>query len=379
MLVIIICVLLTVAYVALMFAYSRGWALQKTFKLPPLFEPSTFISVIIPARNEQANIGACIECILAQKYPAHLLEIIVVDDHSEDGTAAEVAAYTDRNVCCISLADHLNNDNEIVAYKKAAIAAGIANSSGKLIVTTDADCTAPNSWLLHVAAMYELTNPVMIVAPVIYSANTKILEVFQLIDFMSMQGITAAAHRLQLGNMCNGANIAFSKAAYLDIGGYDDISHLASGDDYLLMMKMSKFIPPSIAYLKSPHAIVITTPQPDWRSFLQQRIRWASKSGKYNDPKLTGILLLVYLFNLSFLALLILGFSYPVFFVVAAIMLAVKIVAEYLFLVPVATFFKDRWVLRYFALLQPLHILYIIVAGLLGFAGGYKWKGRKVR
>ena len=205
------------------------------------------------------------------------------------------------------------------------------------------------------------------------------LQVFQLIDFMSMQGITAAAHRLKLGNMSNGANLAFRKTAYQQVGGYEGIEHLASGDDFLLMMKMNKLSSRSIAYLKSPHAIVTTTPQPDWGSFLQQRIRWASKSGKYNDPKLTGILLLVYLFNLSFLALVILGVYYHVFFLVAGIMLVVKIIAEYLFLLPVSRFFNNRWVLRYLAFLQPLHILYIILAGFLGFVGGYKWKGRKVK
>lgn len=379
MTVLIICLVLTACYVALMIAYSRGWWLQKDFVLPRLFQPSTFISVVIPARNEVKNIGACIESILAQQYPPELFEIIVVDDHSEDGTAAEVVEYIDRNVRCIMLADHVGYDRQLVAYKKAALATGIAHSRGKLIVTTDADCVAPNSWLLHIAALYELKNPVMIVAPVIYTTDTSVLQLFQLIDFMSMQGITAAAHRLKLGNMSNGANLAFSKTAYDDVGGYDGIDHLASGDDYLLMMKMSKFIPPSISYLKSQHAVVTTAPQLSWKGFLQQRIRWASKSGKYKDPKLTIILLLVYLFNLSFGVLLFAGYDHHMYLYIAGIMLAIKIIAEYLFLIPVARFFRYQWVLRYFAFLQPLHILYIILAGFLGFFGGYQWKGRNVK
>src|SRR6185437_1661998 len=134
MLAIIICSLLTLGYVVLMVAYSRGWAQQKDFVLPPLYEPKTFISVIIPARNEQEQIGACIASVLAQQYPRELFEIIVVDDHSEDSTADVVKGYANRNVCCISLADYIGPGKEINAYKKAAIATGITVSSGTLIV-----------------------------------------------------------------------------------------------------------------------------------------------------------------------------------------------------------------------------------------------------
>jgi len=379
MLAITICWILTLGYVLLMYTYFRGWKKQRKFVLPRLYVPSTFISVIIPARNEGRNIGRCIESILAQKYPAELIEIIVVDDHSEDDTAQVVGEYGDRNVRCIRLSDHLEQGRKINAYKKAAIAAGIANSNGSLIITTDADCIAPNAWLMHVAAIYEAQSPVMIVAPVSYSAEHSVVEIFQLIDFMSMQGITAAAHALKLGNMSNGANLAFSKAVYEEVGGYEGIDHFASGDDLLLMNKMSKLHPGRISYLRSQNAIISTTPQAGWGSFLRQRIRWASKSGKYNDSRLNTILVFVYLFNLSFLVLVIAGIYDHSLFYVAGGMLVVKTVAEFLFLWPVTRFFRDRWVLPYFPFLQPLHILYIVLAGFLGFFGGYEWKGRKVR
>ena len=373
-----ICMLLTAGYILLMLAYIKGWNDQPGFTLPPVYEPHTRISVIIPARNEERNIGACIEAILAQKYPQDLFEIIVVDDHSEDNTAAVVYEHTDHNVRCIKLGDYLPEKN-INAYKKAAIATGIAASNGTLIVTTDADCVAPNAWLMHIAACYEIHSPSMIVAPVIYSSKNTLLQLFQLTDFMSMQGITAAAHQLGLGNMSNGANLAFRKTAYEYIGGYDGMGHIASGDDYLLMNKMKAHYPGTIAYIKSPKAAVVTAPQPTWGSFLQQRIRWASKSGKYKDTRLTLILILVYLFNVCLLAMGIGGFMDHTLWYIGGVMLAVKIIAELTFIIPVAHFFRKDWVLVYFPFLQPLHIVYIVLAGFLGFAGGYEWTGRKVR
>jgi chlorobactene glucosyltransferase len=53
--------------------------------LPPL-------TVVVPARDESANIGPCVRSLLAQQYPTERLRIVVVDDDSRDDTAAIVAA-----------------------------------------------------------------------------------------------------------------------------------------------------------------------------------------------------------------------------------------------------------------------------------------------
>ncbi len=179
--------------------------------------------------------------------------------------------------------------------------------------------------------------------------------------------------------MSNGANLPFSKSAYEQVRGYEGIDHMASGDDLLLMMKMNKANAGKIVYLKSPEAIMLTKPQPDWKSFFRQRVRWASKSGKYADHKLTLILLLVYLFNLSFPLLLVAGIFNADYLYVACMLFVMKVAGEYMFLEPVAKFFRKQWVFGSFFFLQPLHILYIISAGFLGFFGGYEWKGRRVK
>lgn len=379
MLVYISSAIITLAYVTLMILYRRGWAMQKDLSVHALYEPTTKISVIIPARNEEANIGACLDSILAQRYPTYLYEVIVVDDHSEDRTAEIVEEYADRNVRCIRLGDYLPMGKAVNAYKKMALATGIAQSNGALIVTTDADCIVPNAWLRHIAAIFEARNPMMIVAPVRYASKKSILQVLQLIDFMSMQGITAAAHALKLGNMSNGANLAFRKDTFDQVNGYEGILDLASGDDFLLMMKMNNLTPNGIVYLKSVNAAVTTQPQPTWRSFLQQRIRWASKSGKYKDTKLTLILLLVYLFNLMLFALAVGSFFHFGVQFLCLFIFIVKVVVEFWFLAPVSRFFHSEWALIYFPFLQPFHILYIVIAGFLGFVGGYEWKGRRVK
>lgn len=367
------------AYAALMLLYRMGWERQPVFRLNDTYQPKTKVSIIIPARNEAERIGDCIASILKQNYPAALLEVIVVDDHSEDNTVQVVNNFRNKQVRCISLAAWLKEKEGVVAYKKEAIAAGIANSSGQLIVTTDADCTMGPNWLRQIVGKYEVYKSVMIVAPVDFNKDNSFLDAFQSLDFMSMQGITAATHELKMGNMCNGANLAFTRAAYDAVGGYKDIDHMASGDDYLLMMKMQKAFPGRIDYLKSQEAIVSTPPQPDLKSFLQQRIRWASKSGKYDDKIMTLVLTFVYLFNLSLLVLAIMCFFNYTAILLSGAMLLIKIVAEMIYLFPVARFFGKAKQLLYFPFLQPFHVAYIVFAGFMGFIGVYKWKGRTVK
>lgn len=373
--IIILCTAITVCYMALILVYRKGWKAQRRFTLPDGFKPATRISIIIPARNEEQNIAHCIRSILANEYPRDLYEIIVVDDHSTDRTAAVVKSFD--GVRYIDLSAHI--DTATNAYKKKAIATGIQHSNGELIITTDADCVVQPQWLRHIAAIYQQEQSAMIIGPVDFSNNTSAVETFQSLDFMSMQGITAAAHQMGLGNMCNGANLAFTRAAYDAVGGYAGVDHLASGDDYLLLMKVQHAFPGRVSYLLAPQAIVKTAPQPDWNSFMQQRIRWASKSGKYDDKKITGILAFVYLFNLLFLALAITAFFYPWYWAVLLGMLVLKTEVELFYLYPVARFYKKEKQLLVFPLFQPLHILYIIAAGLLGFVGVYQWKGREVK
>lgn len=374
----VISTLFTLLYAVLMMVYRQGWKAQPIF-IPKQNKLSTKISIIIPARNEEYNIGVCLDAIIKQDYPKELYEVIVIDDHSSDNTVDIVNRYKSANVRCIRLSNH-PSDNTI-AYKKKALSLGIAASTGELIVTTDADCIAGPNWLQNIAVIYEKEKPVMIVAPVDFTNNGSIVQLFQSLDFMSMQGITAASHRLKLGNMSNGANLAFSREAYNAVDGYKGIDHLASGDDYLLMMKMQHAYPDKISYLKNTDAIVKTAPQPDWNSFIQQRIRWASKSGKYDDKKLTFILAFVYLYNVlifisAFVSFMHLNTIYSYSFFA---LLFIKTVVELIYLAPVARFFNKRQELLYFPLLQPLHVLYIVSAGFLGFIGVYKWKGRKVK
>lgn len=340
------------------------------------FEPQTFISIIIPARNEEKNIGALLHSIAQLHYPSHLFEVIVVDDFSEDGTAKVAGQYP--FVKLIRLKDHLSE--KINSYKKKAIETGITESRGTLVVTTDADCTVKPGWLTTIAAYFEKTGKQFFTMPVVFSGRKSLLEIFQVLDFMTLQGITGASVNKGSLSMANGANLAYTKAAFLAVNGFKGIDNIASGDDMLLMHKIALQFPGQTGYLKSKEVIVETKPMPTVKDFFAQRIRWASKADKYEDKRVFAVLLLVYFFNLAMMVMLIwalvsmewhllIGWLY---------LIAAKTIVELIFLFPVAQFFSRRAMLWFFPLMQPFHILYTVIAGLLGRFGKYEWKGRSV-
>ena len=210
---------------------------------------------------------------------------------------------------------------------------------------------------------------------------------------MTLQGITGASVYKKAHSMCNGANMAYTRQAFEAVNGFAGIDSIASGDDMLLMHKIYKRNPGKIMFLKSREAIVETAPVNSIRAFFNQRIRWASKATRYEDKRIFWVLLLVYLFNLSLLALPIAGlFSNPTFnlhlYPVSirmtllecwVILLTMKLLFELRFLLPVARFFGKTDMLWFFPLMQPLHILYTVIAGWFGQFGRYTWKQRSVK
>ena len=359
--------------------YERSWKLLPDFAFDSVrvdFQPT--ITVVVPARNEADNIINCLETLAAQNYPPNLFEVIVVNDHSTDDTALLVSSFRMGNLRLLNLGDYLQGRQEN-SYKKKAIETAIRNASGELIVTTDADCVFHPDWLSTIAAFYIQQQAAFIAAPVKIDTSRTLLSIFQALDFLCLQGITAASVYNRFHNMCNGANLAYQKAVFHKVDGFQGIDHIASGDDMLLMQKIALSFPNKLYFLKSTSAIVNTGPARTWRAFLNQRIRWASKTGNYKDKKITSVLLLVYLLNLFLLAFFIAGFFKPVWFLIFIILVLTKTILEISFVRSVARFFSQQNLLWYFPLFQPLHILYIVIAGCLGVAGTYQWKERKVR
>jgi len=370
--ILVISVLLMLAYALLIRRYDDAFTKSsKNFSIADT-EATQLVTVIIPARNESANIKACLSALMAQTYPRSLIEIIVVDDLSEDDTAEIVKNFPVKLI-------RNNPKPGTIAFKKQAIATGISQASGALILTTDADCIVANTWVSTMVNTLQSQRAYMVTGPVKMMPGNQCLSMFQSLDFAILQGITAASVGSGIHDMSSGANLAYIKSFYHEVGGFNGIDDIASGDDMLLMQKFSAQYPGSIGYAFSMDAMVNTKTEPTWKLFLQQRIRWASKATKYKDPVLFRILLLVYAVNLWVVALLVMGLWNRRAFVFGLILMIIKLMIEWRFVQNVLQFFSLLPLMRWFPIAQPLHILYTVVSGFFGQTGGYRWKGRNVK
>src|SRR5689334_3032891 len=250
MIILYIAILLFLGYSFLIIYYWVSWRSIPEYILPAN-DPNTGLSVVIPARNEEKNIVGCLDSVCNQDYPPELLQVIAIDDCSTDKTwdLLRQFHFEGRQTNSVRL-DEVEN-GEFSAHKKRAIQAGISMSLNDVIVTTDADCKHPRAWLKTIASFYEEKNAAIIAAPVALKNNSSLLQIFQALDFLVLQGITGASVHKKVHSMCNGANLAYEKKVFNDVDGFSGIDNIASGDDMLLMHKIGRKYSKRVHYLKS--------------------------------------------------------------------------------------------------------------------------------
>jgi len=370
----IISVLLTFLYALVVMFFRKGWLAIKPFKSVEII-PITKVSVLIAARNEVDKIAFTLDDLMAQNYPKHLLEFIVIDDHSTDKTSEIILKYAHLGVRLIKL----DEKEPLNSYKKKAISEAIKIASGTLIITTDADCRMGKNWISTLVNFYEQFDFNLISAPVIYFEEQSLFEKLQTLEFLYLIGLGAAGIGNKMPSTCNGANLAYKKEVFMALDGFKGIDDLASGDDELFLHKVAKAYPNSIGFCKSDNAIVYTHAKSTLAEFISQRKRWASKSVKYKDKKVMFLAVSLWFFNVSLLVNLILGFFYPALLNLLVIQFIIKIVAEFLYLQDLTSFANRKKLIYYISFLSILHVAYFIYIGLAANSGKYVWKGRLVK
>ena len=331
-------------------------------------------SIVIPFRNEGRNLKMLFSSLKSLEYPREAYEILLVNDDSEDDSEALCREFIQENP---ELQVKLLNSVRVSASpKKDAILVAISESQFEYILTTDADCTVPVGWLGAYNSFIEEMGAELIAGPVVLKKEPGFLNRFQELDVLSLQAATMGAFGVEKPIMCNGANLCYRKAGFLEVEGFRGNGNIASGDDIFLL---GKFVVRNkkTGFLKNPEATVTTCAQPDLRSLFSQRIRWAAKTSSYEDAfaKLVGIaVLLMNLVLVVELALLLFGFDVKQILLLSFLF---KFNADFLLLYRGAHFFgREKSMKSYFwaSLLYPFFCTSI---GIFSLFSGYNWKGRR--
>lgn len=271
----ILCALIfsgAITYIVFVIRFYFGWKHYKT----TVNHSKKRVSIVVVARNEAANLPRLMTCLLSQDYPHELYEIIFGDDDSEDDTEAIIAKYiaAGHNIKYLKSVGR----QQAISPKKLALSRAIELAEGEIILTTDADCIVPFTWITSMIACF--TDDVSMVAG--YSRTlipawnkASILQKYEHFDFALTYMVLGGGYTLGKSWACIGQNLAYRKSAFLDVGGFSKIAHLISGDDINLMQLMRRK-GHKIIFNFSSASFTHTHPVKSWKQLVNQRSRWAS-------------------------------------------------------------------------------------------------------
>ncbi len=332
----------------------------------------------MPVRNEALCIRECLEGLKLQDYPGDLLEIIVSDDFSEDYTVAIVRNFIRENPLLKIVVIDARDFSGEQPGKKRAIARAVGIATGELMLSTDADTTHGLHWVSAMAAGYSSGKPGMVIGPVAFHREKSLFDKIQSLEFMGLIGTTAGFAAAGYPVMCNGANLAYRRDAYLETGGFSKNIGYDSGDDHFLMAAISKkYGGHSVKFLADREAVVYTQPEDSLQGFINQRLRWVSKSRGYREPVVIGLALITYAVHLFLLAGMVAGVFFPGLLAVSLALWLAKILIEYPIVWRMAGFLNKKHLLGYYFAAQVFQLFYVVLIGMFGTILPHQWKGRR--
>ncbi len=334
------------------------------------------VSIIIPCRNEAEHIGAALDDLAGQDYPSDRVQIVVVDDRSEDATGdiarKKIGMLPDLKVISVDTCP------EDCSPKKNAISQGLKQAEGDIIITTDGDCRFKKGWIKALVGCFTPEIGVVTGLTVFNrDMDEPLWQQLQQMDYLSHSFFAAGAIGSGLVFNCNGSNLALKREAFEEIGGYEGFRQVVTGDDTLLIQRMKQSEKWHIHYCTHPDSIVRSWPEETPVKVLNQRLRWGSGGLSYS-PFARSFAVVTFTF---FLMLLLSPFlwlgevisSAWIFFFLLKVVFEAQVMNRGGHVFDL----KRNWLL--FIFLELLHLPAIIAFSIGGHLWGFHWKGQRFR
>jgi cellulose synthase/poly-beta-1,6-N-acetylglucosamine synthase-like glycosyltransferase len=362
------------AYVLLSLRLLQG--LAKLGEVRPISGEKPAVTVLIAARNEEKHIGKCLDSLLAQTYPPGKLQIVVVDDRSQDATAALLEKYREQapdRLTVVSLAETPPG----VSPKKHALGQGMSQARGEIILTTDADCLMGPGWVAALVENFDEGTGLVLGMTSYYRLPPPEPRFWgtQALEFISYGIVAASLVGLRFPVHGNANNIAYRRKVYDLAAGFSSHGNIVSGDDDFLIQGIHALGTWNIRYAVGPESQVQTEPPLSLRQFWEQRKRWASKCGFYK-PKQAAFLACIFLYYALILSFLLVGLGHWPLLLVGLGSFGIKTGMDWLVMRNGLQLFGKRELLRYFGSAAVMHIPLIIAAVIAGTLVGFTWKGQ---
>ncbi len=219
------------------------------------------VSIIIPARNEAANIERCLGALRRQTYPK--IEIVVIDNCSTDNTALLAQGLAHKVV---------DERRKGIVHAKNA---GIKASSGDLVATIDADCLAREDWIKELLPCFEDAGVAGAGGPNIAHENSGAIQgyidalMLLLCKWIGSRYVTQDTLRRDVTHI-PGCNAIYRRTVLDKLGGFDPRLLTVEDEelDYRILAAGHRII-----YV--PSAVVFHRRRGDCLSFARQIYRYA--------------------------------------------------------------------------------------------------------
>lgn len=363
--------LVVLLYCTVILCLTRGLKQLKTGSMVESGD-SVPVTIVIPFRNEEDRLPALVQDLSQQSYPGYLVEVIFIDDHSEDSSKAllESLLLERSRFSCEDLPAGKSGKKEALCY-------GISRVRTEWILQTDADCRiGPHFIRAHMAFLKE--HPSDLVAGLVTTRNETggFLETFERMDLLSLVGSGAGSFYFRRPLMCNGANLLYSKKLFLETRQFDPAGTTPSGDDMFLMIGARK-LGKKLSCCTAREAMVETFPAKSVCSLIRQRIRWGSKSVNYGIADIQLMAVMVAFTNTLLLLSPLLLFVAPALWTCLLSALVIKGLADFWLLYTITGYTGQRRILWLFLPVSIIYYFYLQVVLMGALFGQSGWKGRR--
>lgn len=319
------------------------------------------VDIIIAYRNEAENIRSCLESLVSQSHKN--CQFIVVNDHSTDNSFQIVKKFTQDDCRFTSLQLPQNKQG-----KKYAQLFGLDHSKGDIVLFTDADCLLSSQWTETMIRSMVANKTALCSGTLLILSHGSFFETLQAVETLFLTGVGHALIAIGKPVLCNGASLAMLN----HLSKSDVQEEISSGDDIFRLQDAVKKNQ-KICFSNSPQGFVYTKAQPTIIEWFKQRIRWIGKAKHYNDRFASLFTVFIGLVQLTAITSL---FTTPLRY--AALIWAVKLLGETIFISKAMHIYKQRFSLVHILTVGILYPAVSLIAGILSLVVKPKWKGRTI-
>lgn len=227
------------------------------------------ISIVVSARNEERDLPACIDALLALDYPRNKVQIVLVDDLSTDRTGAIIDEAAAKHPHIVALHTNALPSNGLEA-KARGIAHGFVVATGEWVLITDADGTVTPDWARHLLGYVDdktgMAGGALLVRPQGFLGKVERMAWGFLQTFST--GLAGWGNPI----VCVGPNMAIRRSVYVEAGGLERAKFRVAEDLALFNMVAERKL--AVHVYMDRATMVTLAPVPSWSHLLSQHRRW---------------------------------------------------------------------------------------------------------